>query len=88
MAPFPAVLPDLPPPVRKRETMTTIDNTKKAAALKLLSRGLITPAEATRLAGVSRQLALYWAKGVDAEQKRALHLSKLWSKQLSKIAPK
>ena len=45
--------------------MTTQDNPKRAAARKLLSRGIATQSEIAELADVSRQLVRYWADGID-----------------------
>lgn len=66
--------------------MTTIDTTKdasaKAAALALLSKGLITRAEAAKLAGISRQLSRHWAKGV--KDRREVILAKLWAREMAR----
>lgn len=57
---------------------TTKDEAAKAAALSLLTRGLVTVAEASRLAGVSRQVMKYWARDISIKKCRNAHLSKLW----------
>lgn len=67
--------------------MTKDDTTKdhaKAAALTLLERGLVSQAEAARLAGVSRQLLRHWAKDIDSDEARDAHLAKIWAKQIAK----
>lgn len=61
---------------------TTKDDSIKQAALKLLSRGLVTQAEAARLADVSRQLVRHWAK--DMPDRRDDYLARLWVKTLGK----
>jgi hypothetical protein len=62
---------------------TTKDPAAKRAAIALLTKGLITRAEAAKLAGVSRQLARHWAKDIP-EQNRDAVITKLWSKELAK----
>jgi hypothetical protein len=44
--------------------MMTDQDTNKAAALRLLKRGLVTQSEAANLAGVSRQLMRHWARDI------------------------
>jgi len=56
----------------------TKDHAAKRAALKLLARGLVTEAEAARLAGVSRQLVHHWAKDIPVQANRDATLAKLW----------
>lgn len=63
---------------------TTKDTATKAAALRLLARGLITQSEAARLAGVSRQLVAHWAKGLDVEPAREARLAQIWSKSMGR----
>jgi Helix-turn-helix domain len=53
------------------------DINTKAAALKLLRRGVITQSEASKLAGISRQLVRYWVK--DMPDARPGYLARLWS---------
>lgn len=62
---------------------TTKDSAAKRAALLLLSKGLITRAEACRLAGVSRQLMRHWTRGLQADRAREAILARLWSKALT-----
>jgi len=52
----------------------------KAAAIRLLVRGIITKSEAARLAGVSRQMVNKWAKGIPWERNRAAYLAGVWKK--------
>lgn len=65
--------------------MTKDDSTnpEKRAALALLGKGLITRAEATKLAGVSRQLMKHWTKGIDDRAREAV-LAKLWRREMSR----
>lgn len=59
---------------------STNDDSTKAAALKLLRRGLITQSEAARLAGVSRQLVRYWVRELDTDQAREATLRRIWDR--------
>lgn len=63
---------------------TTKDPAAKAAAVALLSKGLITPAEAARLAGVSRQLLRHWAKDIPVKRNRDAVLAKLWRQAMKR----
>lgn len=63
---------------------TTKDPAAKAAAMALLTKGLISKSEAARLAGVSKQLMQHWAKDIPVERNRDTVLTKLWSKELRK----
>lgn len=65
---------------------TTKDPHAKAAAVLLLSRGLITKSEAAELAGVSRQLIQHWTRGIPVDQNRSAMIAKLWRKSISKFA--
>jgi hypothetical protein len=60
--------------------MTTDHDTIKAAALKLLAKGLITKAEAARLSGISRQLIGHWARNMPVDQAREAVVLKLWQR--------
>lgn len=62
---------------------TTKDPAARKAALSLLSKGLLTQAEAAQLAGVSRQLMRHWAREVPAIRNREALLAKLWRKELA-----
>lgn len=57
---------------------------EKRAALALLSKGLVTQAEAARLAGVSRQLVRYWSKAIPLDRNREAVLAKLWAKEIAR----
>lgn len=57
---------------------TTKDPAAKRAVIILLSQGLITKAEASHLAGVSRQLIRHWAR--DIPDNRQAVLARLWRK--------
>jgi hypothetical protein len=61
---------------------TTIDPTAKRAAIKLMTKGLVTRSEASRLARVSRQLARHWVADVDVDAIREARLTYLWNKTL------
>jgi predicted DNA-binding protein (UPF0251 family) len=61
----------------------TDQDTKKAAALRLLKRGLVTQSEAASLAGVSRQLMRHWSRDLPKEARDA-HLQALWAKETRK----
>jgi hypothetical protein len=58
----------------------TVDDSTKAAALRLLRRGLVTQAEAARLAGVSRQLVRHWARDMPIDEAREAALKRLWQR--------
>lgn len=55
----------------------TIDDSTKAALLKLLNSGEITEAEAARLVGVTRQRVQYWTRGIDVVANRERHMAML-----------
>lgn len=63
---------------------TTKDPAAKAAAIALLSKGLITTAEAARLAGISRQLLRHWAKDIPVKRNREAVLAKLWRQAMGR----
>lgn len=62
------------------------DDEARLAAVKLVSRGLITPGEAARLAGVSRQLVNYWLRREEVQWQDRYHerLGKLWCREISR----
>jgi predicted HTH domain antitoxin len=62
------------------------DGDARLAAVRLVSRGLITPGEAAQLAGVSRQLVNYWLRRRDVEWQDRYHerLGKMWRKELDR----
>ena len=65
------------------DKMTATNIVAREAALSLLRRGLATPAEAARLAGVSRQLVRHWlrSEGVDWRRIRLAVLMREWRKE-------
>jgi hypothetical protein len=63
---------------------TTKDPAAKAAAIGLLTKGLVTKSEAARLAGVSRQLVRHWAKDIPVDRNREAVLTKLWRNEIRK----
>lgn len=63
---------------------TTNDNTTKAAALKLLRRGLITPPEAARLTGASRQLVRHWIQDISVRQARIALVDRIWRREIDR----
>jgi hypothetical protein len=56
---------------------------EKRVAVALLAQGLITPGEAVKLAGASRQLVHHWIKsyGIDWQRVRHARLVLLWRKE-------
>ena len=63
---------------------TEKDPAAKRAALALLTKGLITHAEATKLAGVSRQLMRHWVREIPFERNRDAILAKLWRREIER----
>lgn len=63
---------------------TTKDPAAKRAAMSLLTRGLITKAEAGQLAGVSRQLIQHWSKDIPVDENRQAVIAKLWRQALAR----
>jgi hypothetical protein len=61
---------------------TTIGPVAKRAAIKLMTKGLVSRSEASRLARVSRQLARHWVAGVDVDAARLARLTYLWEKTI------
>lgn len=62
------------------------DDTARKAAIRLIARGLITPAQAAELAGVSRQLVRYWLleRGIDWHKNYDARLAKLWFNEVNR----
>jgi predicted HTH domain antitoxin len=60
------------------------DDEARTAAIRLISRGLITPGEAAKLAGVSRQLVNYWLRRGKVQWHDRYHdrIGKVWRKEL------
>ncbi len=63
-----------------KRTYTLADPAAKAAAIRLLERGLITQTEAAQLAGVNRQLVRFWVRDIDLEAAREAVLVRLWQR--------
>ena len=65
---------------------TVHDERVRAAALALLRAGVVMPAEAAGLAGVSRQLVMHWAAraGVDWRAARDEYLVQEWSRRIKR----
>ncbi len=64
-----------------------MENDIRAVALTLIARGLMTPAQAADLAGVSRQLVHFWLKQEDIRW-QAVHqarLATLWRNEIAAI---
>lgn len=62
------------------------DDEARFTAITLISRGVMTPGEAARLAGVSRQLVNYWLKrkGVQWQSRYHDRLGKLWRNEMNR----
>lgn len=62
------------------------DDAARNAAIRLIVRGVMTPAQAAKHAGVSRQLVHYWLSqaGVEWANTYDARLAKLWRKELSR----
>src|SRR5262249_16185593 len=61
------------------------DDEARAAAVGLLARGLMTPGQAARFAGVSRQLVRHWLKAAGIDWKRAWDRRQagLWRREIA-----
>jgi hypothetical protein len=64
--------------------MTAANDRKRAAAMRLLRKGLLTPDEAADLTSTPRDLVEYWAlrEGIDIATTRAIYLLKIWRSEL------
>jgi hypothetical protein len=64
--------------------MTTSGDRKRAAVLRLVRKGLLTPDEAADLTSTPRDLVEYWAvrEGIDIATTRAIYLLKIWHSEL------
>ncbi len=63
------------------------DEIGRNASLSLLARGMVTPAHAADLAGVSRQLVAYWLRTAGIDWRRAWdrrHAS-MWRRQIAAL---
>jgi hypothetical protein len=65
------------------DKMIATHSVAREAAISLLRRGLVTPSEAARLAGVSRQLVRHWlrSEGIDWRRIRLAILMREWRKE-------
>jgi hypothetical protein len=64
--------------------MTASSDPKRAAVMRLVRKGLLTPDEAADLTSTSRELVQYWAvrEGIDIATTRATYLLKIWRSEL------
>jgi hypothetical protein len=64
--------------------MTASNDRKRAAVMRLVRKGLLTPDEAADLASTPRDLVEYWAlrEGIDIATARAIYLLKIWRAEL------
>lgn len=60
------------------------DEAARRAFVALLARGAITLPEAMTLAGISRQLAHYWAREIDWKRMRRKRIAELWRKEIAR----
>ena len=65
-------------------TMTASNDRKRAAVMRLIRKGLLTPDEAAGLTSTPRDLVEYWAllEGIDIATTRAIYLLKVWCSEL------
>ena len=64
--------------------MTASNDRKRAAVMRLVRKGLLTPDEAADLTSSPRDLVEYWAlvEGIDIATTRAVYLLKIWRSEL------
>ena len=64
--------------------MTGSDDRKRAAVMRLIRKGLLTPDEAAGLTSTPKDLVEYWAlcEGIDIATARAIYLLKIWRSEL------
>lgn len=62
--------------------MSGENDATRAAVRDMISRGLVTAAEAARLSGQSRQLVRYWA--ADLPDSRETYLQTKWQQALTR----
>jgi hypothetical protein len=64
--------------------MTGSNDRKRAAVMRLVRKGLLTPDEAADLTSTPRGLVEYWAlrEGIDIATTRAIYLLKIWRSEL------
>jgi predicted transcriptional regulator len=63
-------------------------HTRRQMALSLIERGIITPAEAAKLLGESRQAVHYIAREIDQKAARANFLDELWRNETERVVRK
>jgi hypothetical protein len=65
-------------------TMTASNDRKRAAVMRLIRKGLLTPDEAAGLTSTPKDLVEYWAlrEGIDIATTRAIYLLKIWRSEL------
>jgi hypothetical protein len=66
--------------------MTAPNDRKRAAVMRLVRKGLLTPDEAAGLTSTPRDLVEYWAQreGIDIATTRAIYLLKIWRSELKR----
>jgi len=64
--------------------MTASGDRKRAAVMRLVRKGLVTPDEAADLTSTPRDLVEYWAvrEGIDIATTRAIYLLRIWRSEL------
>jgi len=64
--------------------MTASGYRKRAAVMRLVPKGLVTPDEAADLTSTPRDWAEYWAvrEGIDIATTRAIYLLRIWRSEL------
>jgi hypothetical protein len=64
--------------------MTASTDRKRAAVMRLIRKGLLTPDEAAGLTSTPKDLVEYWAlrEGIDIATSRAIYLLNLWRSEL------
>jgi hypothetical protein len=64
--------------------MTASGDRKRAAVMRLIRKGLVTPDEAADLTSTPRDLVEYWAvrEGIDIATTRAIYLLRIWRSEL------
>ena len=67
--------------------MTASNARKRAAVMRLVRKGLLTPDEAAGLTSTPKDLVEYWARreGIDIATTRAIYLLKIWRSELMEV---
>lgn len=67
--------------------MTAYEDSRKAAALKLLSSGEATLSEVASLCGESKQRVDYWARqaGLNPPRAREIRLARIWGMHMKRL---